>query len=179
MSDEAAVLAPQLREQIRCFTAGGMDPEAAEKVLRGYFSGQRDGLRTYKFLEMRIQGNGGTFNAIGVDISRSGMLFRITDERFASENRSHPLMPYTARVWHNFEGGFRIHFDVADFSVAAEIVRVTGYSGREKSLILIGCRFDTQLTSGQCMQLGIAYSDDVRSQDKSGDPRIDGESLSS
>ena len=127
MSDRAVGIAPRIKEQIRGYTAGGMEPEVIGKILRGYFTGQRDGMRTYKFLEVKIQGNGGTFQAVAVDISRSGMLFRITDDSFASENRCHPLMPYTARVWHNFEGGFQIHFEGGAFTVPASIVRVTGY----------------------------------------------------
>lgn len=161
MSDRAGGIASQIKEQIRGYTAGGMEPEVIEKILRGYFSGQRDGMRTYKFLEIQIQGNGGCFKAIGVDISRSGMLFRITDDSFAVEGRCHPLMPYTARVWHNFEGGFLIHFEGGTFTVPAQIVRVTGYSGKKSSLILIACRFERPLALGECDALGIASCDDA------------------
>jgi hypothetical protein len=161
MSDRAVGIAPRIKEQIRGYTAGGMEPEVIEKILRGYFSGQRNGMRTYKFLEVQIQGNGGRFKAVGVDISRSGMLFRITDDRFAAEGRCHPLMPYTACVWHNFEGGFHIHFEGGAFTVPADIVRVTGYSGKKSSLILVACRFQRRLALGECDALGIASCDDA------------------
>jgi len=161
MSYRAVGIAPQIKEQIRGYTAGGMEPGVIEKILRGYFTGQRNGMRTYKFLEVQIQGNGGRFKAIGVDISRSGMLFRITDDTFAAENRCHPLMPYTARVWHNFEGGFQIHFEGGSFTVPADIVRVTGYSGETSSLILVACRFARPLELGECDALGIASCDDA------------------
>lgn len=161
MSERAVGIAPQIKEQIRGYTAGGMEPEVIGKILRGYFSGQRDGMRTYKFLEIKIQGNGGAFNAVAVDISRSGMLFRITDDSFASENRCHPLMPYTARVWHNFEGGFQIHFEGGAFIVPASIVRVTGYSGKKSSLILVACQFERPLAMDECDALGIASCDDA------------------
>ncbi|MHC4550033.1 MAG: PilZ domain-containing protein [Planctomycetota bacterium] len=162
MGNRAVGLAPHLKDQIRGYTAGGMEPEVVEKILRGYFSGLRDGVRTYTFLDVQVQGTGGSYKAVAVDISRSGMLFRITDDRFAAENRVHPLMPYTARVWHNFEGGFHVHLGGGQISTAAEIVRVTGYSGRENSLILIGCRFETPLSPEQCDTLGIAHDDDRR-----------------
>lgn len=161
MSNRAVGIAPQIKEQIRGYTAGGMEPEVIGKILRGYFTGQRDGMRTYKFLDVKIQGNGGSFKAVGVDISRSGMLFRITDDKFAVEGRCHPLMPYTARVWHNFEGGFHVHFQDGAFIVPAKIVRVTGYSGKTSSLIMVACQFDRPLAVGECDALGIASCDDA------------------
>ena len=161
MSDRAVGIAPRIKEQIRGYTAGGMEPEVIDRILRGYFSGQRNGMRTYKFLEIGIQGSGDCFKAVCVDISRSGMLFRIMDDRFAAESRCHPVMPYTARVWHNFEGGFRIHFEDGAFTVPADIVRVTGYSGKKSSLILVACRFQQPLALGECDALGIASCDDA------------------
>jgi len=161
MSDRAVGIAPRIKEQIRGYTAGGMEPEVIGKILRGYFTGQRNGMRTYKFLDVQIQGNGGRFQAVGVDISRSGMLFRITDDGFAAEGRCHPLMPYTARVWRNFDGGFQIHFENGAFTVPADIVRVTGYSGKKSSLILVACRFQRPLAMGECEALGIASCDDA------------------
>ena len=160
MSD-AIGLAPEIQKQIRGYAPGDMEPDVVAKILRGYFTGQRDGVRTYTFLELQVQGNGGMFNAIAVDISRSGMLFRITDARFAAEGKSHPLMPYTARVWHNFEDGLHVLFDDAGIAVPADIVRVTGYSANEDSLILVGCRFRERLTPEECDTLGITYGDDL------------------
>jgi len=165
MSDRAVGIAPRIKEQIRGYTAGGMEPEVIGKILRGYFTGQRNGMRTYKFLDVKIQGNSGCFKAVGVDISRSGMLFRITDDEFAAEDRCHPLMPYTARVWHNFESGFHIHFENDSFSVPADIVRVTGYSGKKSSLILVACRFQRPLALDECAALGIASCDDALPSD--------------
>jgi hypothetical protein len=147
-------------EAIRASTAPGMNPEIVEKILRGYFSGKRDALRTYKFLDSEVSGHHGTFRAMAVDISRTGVLLRITDPEFATQDEMNHLMPYTARVWFHFEGGFTIRFSRGAVVTTANVVRVTGYVGRGNSLILLGCRFDRDLAQEECAMLGIDHSDD-------------------
>lgn len=137
--------------------AGGVTPE---KILQGYFTGKREALRTYKFMDARVQGTGGTFAAQVINISRSGMLFRVTDPAFATEAESSHLMPYTARVWSNFQGGFHVHLEDGAIARAARIVRVSGYCSRKGSLVLIGCQFDRELTPEDCATLDIVYADD-------------------
>jgi hypothetical protein len=159
MADRAA-LAPELVKQIQGWTNDGTGPDVVEQILKGHFTGQRDALRTYKFIDAQVQGIGGAYAALVVNISRSGMLFRITDEAFAGESETRHLMPYTARVWHNFQGGFHVHLEEGAVSRAAQIVRVSGYCGPKNSLVLIGCRFASELTPEECETLGIAYSGD-------------------
>jgi hypothetical protein len=161
MENSAAVVVPELFQQIRGSTRSGRESELVEKILRGYFSGKRDALRTYKFLEVQVQGKRGTFNAMAVDISRSGILLRIMDSGFAESAEMNHLMPYTARVWHHFEGGFGVLFNGGSLKVSADVVRVTGYSGRGSSLILLGCRFRRDLTPEQCRDLGIDHREDL------------------
>ena len=69
-------------------------------------------------------------------------------------------MPYTARVWFHFENGLDVAFDEGKVRTAADVIRVTGYCGRGRGLILIGCRFRTPLTEEQCRSLGIEVGPD-------------------
>lgn len=135
-------------------------PEIVEKILLGYFSGKRDAVRTYKFLDVEVEGKRGVFRGMAVDISATGMLLRIIDSDFAKLDEMDHLMPYTARVWFHFENGLAVAFAKGQVRTQADVVRVTGYCGRGKGLILIGCRFRDPLDDGQCEALGIESGPD-------------------
>ena len=122
-------------------TVSGIGPEAVADILEGCVADKRDGFRTCRFLDLRIEGTQGAFKAVAVDLSRSGMLFRIIDPDFATAEEATQLMPYTARVWSHFDEGLTVHFPDGATSARAEVARVTGYCGEGTSLILIACRF--------------------------------------
>ena len=145
----------QIDPQVNTDTA----PDVVEKVLLGYFSGKRDAVRTYKFLDVKVKGKRGVFRGMAVDISSTGMLLRIIDTDFANNDELDHLMPYTARVWFHFESGLDVAFD-GGIRAQADVVRVTGYSGRGKGLILIGCRFREPLTDEECTSLGLKIGPD-------------------
>ena len=69
-------------------------------------------------------------------------------------------MPYTAKVWKHFDSGLSLRFNVGAIEAVADVVRVTGYSGADKRIILIGCRFRTRLTERECDLMGIEYGAD-------------------
>ncbi len=160
MGEPSTGVLPGLFQQIRNSNAPGMDPDAVEEILRKYFSGRRDSLRTCKFFDLEVMGRHGNFAGMTVDLSRSGALVRISDPTFASAEEMTALMPYTARVWYHLEGGFSIKLNEVKFQLPADVVRVTGYCGRGSSLILIGCRFRRNLTEDECKVLEISCSDD-------------------
>ena len=141
-------------------TAQVLDPDIIENILRECFSGKRDAIRTCKFLNVEMQGQHGTFQALAVDISRSGMLIRVMDPHFASAEEMEHLMPYTARVWYQFEAGFSVSFADTGVTARGNVMRVTAYSGRGRSLILIGCRFKKPLAADDCEKLTIEHADD-------------------
>jgi hypothetical protein len=143
-------------KQIQGWTSLGAASEIVEKVLEAQFAGRRDSIRTFKFLELAVQGTGGTFKALGINISRTGLLFRITDSRFAVDGEQQHLMPYTARVWQNFQGGFHVFLEGGSVVRESDIVRVSGYCGKKSSLVLVGCRFREELTLTECDLLGIS-----------------------
>lgn len=146
-------------------------PDVIEKVLLGYFSGKRDAVRTYKFLDVKVKGKRGVFRGMAVDISSTGMLLRIIDTDFATNDELDHLMPYTARVWFHFESGLDVAFD-GGIRAQADVVRVTGYCGRGKGLILIGCRFREPLTEDQCSSLGLDVGPDRPTEPASHDLEV-------
>ncbi|MFI5403998.1 MAG: PilZ domain-containing protein, partial [Planctomycetota bacterium] len=148
--ERSAGVATDLVKQIQGWTSLGTASEVVEKILEEQFAGRRDALRTFKFLDLAVQGTGGTFKAMGINISRTGLLFRITDPRFADDGEQQHLMPYTARVWQNFTGGFHVFLESGAISREADIVRVSGYCGRKSSLVLVGCRFRSELLTPEC-----------------------------
>lgn len=154
--ERSAGVATDLVKQIQGWTSLGAASDVVEKILEAQFAGRRDSIRTFKFLDLVVQGTGGTFKALGVNISRTGLLFRITDPRFAADGEQQHLMPYTARVWQNFHGGFHVFLESGAVAREADIVRVSGYCGRKSSLVLVGCRFREQLTPAECDLLGIS-----------------------
>jgi hypothetical protein len=158
---QSAQVAPELLRQIQGWTALGGAAEVVEKVLHAQFGGRRGAIRTFKFLEATVQGKCGTFQALGVNISRSGLLFRITDDRFAGEEEQQQLMSYTARIWQNFHGGFQVFLENGLIARESDIVRVSGYCAQTSSLVLVGCRFREELTRGECELLGVAYDEAV------------------
>jgi hypothetical protein len=142
-------------KQIQGWTSLGDASELVQRVLEAQFAGRRDAVRTFKFREIVVQGAGGTFRALGINVSRTGILFRITDPRFAAEGERQHLMPYTARVWQNFHGGFHVFLEKGAVAHEAYVVRVSGYCGRTSNLVLVGCRFREELTPEECDVLGI------------------------
>jgi hypothetical protein len=153
----SAGVAPELVKQIEGWTSLGAASEIVEKILEAQFAGRRAAIRTYKFLDLIVQGTGGTFHALGINISRSGLLFRITDQRFAEDGEEQHLMPYTARVWQNFQGGFHVFLEKGHVAREADLVRVSGYCGKKSRLVLVGCHFREELTPSECDLLGVPH----------------------
>ncbi|MEM8883102.1 MAG: PilZ domain-containing protein [Planctomycetota bacterium] len=131
-----------------------------ERRLQGYFTGRRQALRTCKFIDCRLTGNHDGFNAMIVDVSRTGALVRVLDSHFAESHEAEQLMLYTARVWYHFDEGLEISFLDGKVKAVADVVRVTGYCGRGSGLNLIGIHFREELTADECEQIGIEASDD-------------------
>ena len=152
-------VSPDLVRQIQGWTSFGADADVVEKILEEQFASRRDSVRTFKFFELMVQGVGGTFAALGVNVSRTGLLFRITDVRFAADDERQHLMPYTARVWQNFHGGFHVFLEDGAIRREADVVRVSGYCGKKSSLVLVGCRFREPLAAAECELLGIPGED--------------------
>lgn len=160
MTESATGLLPKIFREIRGAAVPGLEPEIVDRILRENFCGKRSAVRTAKPLDVTVEGRKGSYEGTIVDISRTGLLLRISDPRFAgSEERKH-LMPYTARVWQNFADGLFVATKDKALDACADVVRVTGYSGRDAELILIGCRFRRELNEDECGRLGIEDAED-------------------
>ena len=131
-----------------------------ERKLQTHFTGRRAALRTCKFLDCTLRGETEAFSSMAVDISRTGALVRVLDESFAGPDETTQLMLYTARVWFYFEDGLEISFLDGSVTLAADVVRVSGYCGRGGGLNLIGLHFRTALTEEECTRLNIPSTDD-------------------
>ncbi|NJN14261.1 MAG: PilZ domain-containing protein [Planctomycetes bacterium] len=137
-----------------------MAREEVEALLRSYFSGKRAAVRTSTLLDVILEGPHGFFSGMAVDLSRTGILLRINDADFAMPDEEQHLMRYTSRVWHHFERGLAVLFPGVDLRALADVVRVTGYSGKGSCLILIGCHFREALDESICDKLGIEHAED-------------------
>jgi len=136
--------------------------QAAELELRSHFGGKRDGPRQRRELEVLLRGRAGRFAARTVDVSRSGVLLRITDPIYA--HVQHDLTRFIANIERHFRTRVDVRFVEAQLSVAAEVARLTvsradihGEDGR----MLMACHFRTNLTPVQCHALGIDPGNDV------------------
>jgi hypothetical protein len=160
MDEKSVRVSPHILKDILAYDDGEHDAEVFERIIKSYFAGKRDAVRTYKLLDIEIVGKRGLFHAVAVDISRSGVLLRIQDPSFANDKEMDQIMPYTARVWFHFEGGFEAVFAGGDVRLQADVVRVTGYVGRGERLIFVGCRFRRPLEKHECERLGIEFGED-------------------
>lgn len=133
---------------------------ATERELQAHFAGRRGALRTEKSHQCHVVGPHGKFRAVVVDLSRSGALIKIVDNRFASGEDREQLMLYTARVWHHFPEGLELQVESRNICAVATIVRVKCKSGETGGPYELGIHFRTELTEEECDRLGIEWADD-------------------
>jgi hypothetical protein len=129
---------------------------SAEMELRNHFAGKRTSPRRSLDVTVTICGLLENFPARSVDISRTGILLRITDELFAHEEED--LASFAFKVERHFANGADILFVDHKFGVAANVVRVTHRRIDGAPALLLACGFKTPLTDGQCQALGVSRS---------------------
>jgi len=133
-----------------------IDPREMERMLREHFAGKRDALRTPTLLDVIVEGHHGSFDALVVDVSRSGMLLRLLDDEFDGQG----LVPYTARARFHFGSGLSVEFRESGIHAESSVVRVTEHVTGTTTVILVGCRFRYVLTANECERLGAECTDD-------------------
>jgi hypothetical protein len=129
---------------------------SAEMELRNHFAGKRTSPRRPLEVRITICGLLENFPARSVDISRTGILFRITDELFAHEEED--LASFAFKVERHFANGADILFVDHGFGVSANVVRVTHRRIDGVPALLLACGFKAPLTDGQCQVLGVSRS---------------------
>lgn len=128
----------------------------AEIELRNHFAGKRSSPRRHIDVRITICGLLENFPARSVDISRTGILFRITDELFAHEQED--LASFAFKVQQHFADGTDILFADHGFGVSANVIRVTHRRIDDQPTLLLACRFHHPLSDGQCQILGVSRS---------------------
>jgi len=129
---------------------------SAEIELRNHFAGKRTSPRRPLDHRITICGLLENFPAQSVDISRTGILFRITDELFAHEEED--LASFAFKVERHFSTGADILFVDHGFGISSSVVRVTHRRIDGQPTLLLACRFKIPLTDGQCQVLGVSRS---------------------
>ncbi|MFI5402005.1 MAG: PilZ domain-containing protein [Planctomycetota bacterium] len=136
----------------------------AEFELRNHFAGKRSSPRRPIDVRITICGLLENFPARSVDISRTGILFRITDDLFAHEQED--LASFAFKVQQHFEKGIDVLFVDHGFGASASVIRVTHRRIDEEPTLLLACRFRHPLSDGQCQTLGVSRSLRKRGKDK-------------
>ncbi|NJN14410.1 MAG: PilZ domain-containing protein, partial [Planctomycetes bacterium] len=96
-------------------------------------------------LEIEVKGQSGNFAAQTVDISRSGALVWVTDERFAPGEKATNMVFYSERVADEFGAVVGIQFGSAGIRRDAEVIRVTRKGPNGGGPILVAFRFANPL----------------------------------
>lgn len=122
---------------------------SAEMELRSHFSGKRSAQRRSLELKVTVCGIMDSFPAESIDVSKSGILLKITDSMFADGGED--LASFAFKVQQHFQQGADILFVDYGFGVTASVVRVTHRNG----LLSLACRFRHPLSTGQCAALEI------------------------
>ncbi len=138
-----------------------------EAELRRHFTGKRDGYRSRVDVAVLVQGRGAQFEAKAVDLSRSGILLKITDARFAPAGRSIGLVEYCRRIMTYFKQGLNLQFFGGALSRAATPIRVANQSLGVEEPLLLACRFATPLDGPACALFGLDQGED---RIREGDP---------
>lgn len=132
----------------------------AEMELRSHFAGKRSARRKTLQLTITVCGLMENFPARSVDISKSGILFQITDELFNHSDED--LASFAFKVQQHFKKGVDILFAEHGFGVTASVVRVTHRKLGDQPALLLACRFRHNLSDGQCKALQVDPRPDRR-----------------
>ena len=131
---------------------------ASVKRVRG---DKRRGQRASVTVEVSIQGTSDTYSAQTVDISRTGALLWITDEKFLANGDAANMVLYSERVAAELGDGMLIRFGSEGVERQAEVVRVTRKGLSDSSPMLVGCRFAEILEDDDFGRIGIPVPEQV------------------
>ena len=120
-----------------------------------HFVGKRDGTRIDRRIEIVLRVDGNAFAAETDDISRSGVLLRVTS---GLADKRLNLGYFALQMQRHFLDGCEAILSDHDTPIRAEVIRVTEKQGH----LLVAFRFDEPLSAKACEALGIpAGSEDV------------------
>lgn len=121
---------------------------------------KRASLRTPVDLDLEVQGSKGWLRAQAVDVSRSGILFRLIDQSLVGMNGKRVgAAALERRARQLFGDGLWASFFRQDLELRAEMIRIADSLLFEPG-VLVGCRFRRDLSLEECQKLGIAFAPD-------------------
>lgn len=139
----------------------------------------RSGHRATVTAEVEVLGKGGTFSGQTIDLSATGALLWITDERFLPASDLVNMVVFSERVAQEFGDGMIVRLAGGQVVREAEVVRVSRKGAEDDSPMLVGCRFAAPLAGDDWVLLGVAPAREKRAatpkQAKGGAPAQRGE----
>jgi len=119
---------------------------------------KRAGRRARVDVEIRVRGESEAFSGETVDISASGALLWITDERFIPRDAATDMVRFSERVAAEFGDGMELEI-AGQVTRAAEVIRVTRKGEDDKSPMLVACSFAKPLKEGDWKRIGLTSPD--------------------
>ncbi|MHC4817625.1 MAG: PilT/PilU family type 4a pilus ATPase, partial [Planctomycetota bacterium] len=118
---------------------------------------RRRGERVVAALEFTVQGVTESFAGQTVNVSRTGALLWITDERFLTGSDAINMVRFSERVAQELGDGMRLEFE-GGVVCSGEVVRVSRKGYDDKSPMLVACRFTEPLSDTDWKTLGLPAS---------------------
>jgi len=113
-------------------------------------------------VEVAVRGKSAVFSGQTIDVSATGALLWITDERFLSASDLANMVVFSERVAQEFGDGMTVRLAAGQIAREAEVVRVTRKGDGEDGPMLVGCRFSKPLAGDDWVLLGVAPARDKK-----------------
>jgi len=126
---------------------------AAERKRR--MSEKRAAERLQKILYADIRGKHAVFRAMVTNISKTGALLTITDQRFESLTAHGDLSLAGLLIASHFGDGFTIELLEKPVKIESDVVRVFDEKTAERAVLWLGCHFRQELSSEACIAVGL------------------------
>jgi twitching motility protein PilT len=116
----------------------------------------RSGQRAAVTAEVEVRGRTGVFSGQTVDVSATGALLWITDERFLKGSDAANMVLFSERVAQELGDAMIVALAGGQVVREAEVVRVTRKDPADDSPMLVACRFSMPLAGDDWVLLGVA-----------------------
>jgi twitching motility protein PilT len=125
---------------------------------------RRRARRFARTVAVEVRGAGETYSAQTIDVSHTGVLLWITDERFAGPELFLNFVRYGERAAEEFAGGISLRFEKTEAIVQAELVRVRRLGRHNDEVLGLACHFGAPLPDEvvELLELGPLQEEPVR-----------------
>ena len=125
---------------------------------------RRRARRFARTVAVEVRGAGETYSAQTIDVSHTGVLLWITDERFAGPELFLNFVRYGERAAEEFAGGISLKFENTDPVQQAELVRVRRLGRHNDEVLGLACHFTAPLSDEvvELLELGPLQEEPVR-----------------